>query len=59
MKLDLPKLQEEIQSLYRSEHEAMGERGTLVGSQCAIERLNFGDLCSQPTLLGLQACADG
>ena len=29
MKLDLPKLQQEIQALYRSEHEAMGERGTL------------------------------
>lgn len=29
MRLDLPKLREEIQALYRSEHEAMGERGTL------------------------------
>jgi hypothetical protein len=29
MKLDLPKLREEIQALYRAEHEAMGERGTL------------------------------
>src|SRR6185436_4101199 len=29
MKLDLPKLQEEIQALYRSEHQAMGESGTL------------------------------
>ncbi len=29
MKLDRPKLQEEIHALYRSEHEAMGEKGTL------------------------------
>lgn len=29
MKLDLPKLREEIHALYRSEHQALGERGTL------------------------------
>ncbi len=29
MKLDRPKLHEEIHALYRAEHEAMGERGTL------------------------------
>lgn len=29
MKLDLPQLQRDIQALYRAEHEAMGEQGTL------------------------------
>jgi hypothetical protein len=29
MKLDRPKLQDEIHALYRAEHETMGERGTL------------------------------
>src|SRR6185436_16027519 len=40
MKLDLPKLQEEIQALYRSEHQAIGESGTLA----LLERARQWDL---------------
>jgi hypothetical protein len=44
MKLDLARLREEIHELYRSEHEALGERGTLE----RLERARQWDLA--PTL---------
>jgi hypothetical protein len=44
LKLDRPKLQEEIHALYRAEHETLGERGTLE----RLERARQWDLA--PTL---------
>ena len=44
MKLDRQKLREEIHALYRAEHEAMGESGTLE----RLERARQWDLA--PTL---------
>ncbi len=44
MRLDRQKLREEIHALYRAEHEAMGERGTLD----RLERARQWDLA--PTL---------